>query len=134
MLRMTAAASAVVILAGCATGQQQARTPRPAAQVVTQPTPVCSTRRQCDVMWAEAREAAQKISGMRIRMMTDTFIDTFQPRLGPGVQVSKFPIGEGRYEIRAQLQCRDPDCDGLHASAMNAFNALVSAAGMGVRD
>ncbi len=101
-----------------------------APDAVTEPTPVCSTTRQCEVMWHAAREAAQLISGMKIRTMSDSFLDTFEPRDSskPAVTVTKYPLGEERYEFRAQMVCRG-ECADIRARGTNLFNSLVTTAG-----
>lgn len=124
-------AGVVGVLVGCATlPAQQARRPPP----VPGPTPVCTFDRQCAEMWMAARQAAELVSGMRIRIFTDTFMETFVPRQSymPAVAVTKYPIGQDSYEIRAEMQCRGR-CGDVGESGMALFNNLVTSAGIGVR-
>ena len=121
LLAMTAA------LAGCA-----APTPRPKAPppVVTSEAPRCrDAGGECARMWIAAQQTAENLSGMRLRMVTDTRIETFPPRdFGrTGVIVVKYPLQDGSFELQADFECYgSTDCSRLRPLGINAFNTRVA--------
>ncbi len=80
-------------------------------------------------MWIRAHENIQRITGMRIQTATSSVLETYGPIRGSslGGRETKFPVGEGRYEIRSRFYCRfsGPDCEDLKARATNLFNMTV---------
>lgn len=120
-------ATFVLALVGCAQPQQA----RKAAPVVNTTTPTCTTKLQCDRMWLAAQDAASRISGMRLRIVTDTRLETFAPTgYGrSGAIVVKYPMGGDAFEIRADFHCYGgTDCSDIRPLALNAFNLSVGPA------
>lgn len=78
-------------------------------------------------MWIGAQETLQSLTGLRLRMATDTRLETFPPssRRPTAGSVSKYPLGDGRYEIRMRMECYYSDCTDLRASGENAFNNMM---------
>lgn len=90
--------------------------------------PVCTEPRHCERMWAAAHDALTLATGMRIRLVSESRIETYPAndygRLG-GV-VTKTPIGTGSYEISLSLECyRGTNCDKARAANIDLFNTLV---------
>jgi hypothetical protein len=101
------------------------------AHAVT-PTPVCQNERQCGAMWAAAQVAIATATGMAIRSVTDTLIETHpathHPRL-TGV-VRKIPAGQDGYKIVVDLSCYpSTQCDDIARAGTELFNTLVINAG-----
>jgi len=120
-----------------AAAPQQAATKDPVSRSLVAASPVCGSQTQCKIMWVRAHEALEQLTGMRVRSMSDTAIRT-DPPAGPGLlqgTVSKHPLPNGRFELRANFECfpRDPRCGALRDQATNAFNSMVSAAAADVR-
>lgn len=115
---------AAIAISGCA-GQ-----PRPAKEpaIINTATPVCDGKNQCESMWAHAQDAVTTVTGMRIRLLTDSRIETYAPvKYGlTGGVVSKYPVSDGKYEIRLSIECyRHTECSDLRAIETNLFNSLV---------
>lgn len=93
------------------------------------PPAVCTSKPQCDAMWAEAMVQAQNLSGMRIQTATESFFQTFNPgNIGVmGAMVRKMPQPNGSTAIEATFSCRF--CGNLAYDAVNLFTANVKRAG-----
>jgi hypothetical protein len=120
------------ILAGVlqACGTPVAVPARP-VEKVTIATPVCTGKVQCDAMWILAQEAVQDASGMKIRLLTESRIETFSPSKIPLMTgtVTKYPISVDKYEMRLQLDCyRHSDCSRTRVSGTNLFNIRLARA------
>jgi hypothetical protein len=87
---------------------------------------------ECERMWIAAQEQIQRLTGMRLRMVTDNRAETFAPtslRQMTGGSVTKYPVADGVYEFRADIYCYGRSgCPSLSASGVNAFNASVGLA------
>src|SRR3546814_9502067 len=70
-MRKTILIFPALALIGCA---QPTRVSEPFAYP---PDPICSTPSQCEAMWAQAPISISNITGMKVRMQTDTYIETF---------------------------------------------------------
>ena len=71
------------------------------------PTPVCQNQRQCEAMWAAAQTAVSTATGMPVRLVTDSRIETHpatSESLLTGV-VTKIPSGQEGYKIVIDLAC-----------------------------
>lgn len=91
-------------------------------------SPKCDAPRQCEVMWQKAQEALSLVSNMRIRLATDSRIETFAPlRIGSvGAVARKIPSGSSGYEFKVDLECyRRVPCDELERSGRRVFNLYV---------
>lgn len=102
-----------------------------AAQNVPAGPPRCSGPQECEIAWAEAQRSISLLSPMRIRLLTDTRIETYAPmRYGDvGVVATKLPIGNGVYEITVRLECyRSTPCDDLRRSGEMLFYTSIQGA------
>lgn len=115
--------SLALALAGCAA---PARPYRPPVEITEAPT--CNSKVTCQRMWLAAQESAQALTGMRLRMVTDTRIETFAPTTfgRSGATIVMYPMSANVYEIRADFECyRNSDCSDIRPLGINAFNARV---------
>lgn len=95
---------------------------------VAETTPSCTEARKCEVMWSRAQEAISLVSNMRIRLATDSRIETFAPTSygRTGAIVTKVPVGDAGYEMKIQIECyRSVDCTDLQKSGRRLFNMMV---------
>lgn len=100
-----------------------------AAQTEATQTPTCSTLRGCEILWSDAQKALSVVSNMRIRLLTDTRIETFAPNGygGVGGVVTKEPVGEAGYEIKLRLECYGGvGCEGINSSGIRLFNTRLA--------
>ncbi|OUM00548.1 hypothetical protein [Variovorax sp. JS1663] len=132
MNRMIFGIAALAVLGGCAT-PTSAPAPQPVREIPqTTEAPKCKDKIECQRMWISAQESAEQLTGMRLRMATDTRLETFAPtRFGRmGAVVLMYPMDDGTFELRADFECyRGSDCTYLRPLAINAFNARVKLAG-----
>lgn len=130
MLKSSAAVAALglVVLSGCANQPPaQPAAPRVRATINTTP-PVCLDTKACERMWLDAQRTLETLTGMRLRTVTDSRLETFAPtRPGnTGATVLKYPRTEGGYELRMDMECyRGVDCGDIRPLGINAFNKLV---------
>lgn len=100
-----------------------------AATAAESPAPVCSGQVACERMWLKAQETAETLSGMKLRMVTESRIETFPPSSQDrtGITVLKYPLGGGRYEIRAKFECHPSrDCSKIAPLGLDAFNSTLN--------
>lgn len=99
------------------------------ASAAPEPTPTCVGQLACERMWLQAQEAAETLSGSKLRIVTETRIETFPPqRARPGITVLKRPLGGGKYEIQAKFACLpSSDCETLAPLGTDAFNSTLNA-------
>ena len=120
---MGAAALSFGVLAGCA--QKKPWVPYESVSPAH-----CTSKTQCDAMWARATSEIVNVSGMKIRLLTDSYIETFdgtrQFRMYGRVQ--KRPLGNDSYEIIATLTCGYA-CGDLALRGESLFNSSVRMAG-----
>jgi hypothetical protein len=113
-------------LVGCAANTHW---PARAPVSINTVSPICTGKQQCEAMWPDAHEALQLVTRMRIRISTDSRIETFAPiRVSTlGGTVTKYPVSDDRYQIRLQLECyRYTDCSDLRAMGTNLFNNMLN--------
>lgn len=117
----------VLCLSGCAVPQPRAYVPYERT-----PTPICTTKAQCDAMWLTASEQISNLAEMKIRVMTDNYIETFDGthRFRLLGIVTRRPIPDGTYAIDASLRC-GWDCGDLADRGIALFNQMVTASGIG---
>ena len=116
-------------LCGCATSPS-AVTRQQAEEV----HPVCSSRPQCDAMWAAARDWARSSwCPHPIRIMNDSYIETYESignEVGLACWVRTDPLPQGGYQFTAHARCANWFmCMPRAVDAVLAFNAKVTAAG-----
>ena len=123
----------LVVVASLGMGGCAAPPPKPykLPVVVNTTPPTCSTQKDCELMWVNAQEWLGTITRMRLRIVTDSRLETFaatdfQHMSGT---VLKYPLANGSYELRIALQCYREDgireCADLKANATNIFNTAV---------
>lgn len=94
-----------MVLAGCASPEQLARQQEQRERFLAS-RPLCQGPRQCEAMWAAARNWVTSGCGMKIQTMTDSFIETFgsiDTRLA--CRVTKDPVPEGGYRFEVTTGC-----------------------------
>lgn len=65
--------------------------------------PSCSSERQCAGMWAAARDWVASSCEMKIRTMTDSYIETFTSEYGSYCRVWRDPLPAGGFIFRASV-------------------------------
>lgn len=117
------------VLSGCVT--QGGNNVFPIAQELAV-TPVCKTDKQCQAMWLEAKTRISKVTGMRLRIVNDDYLETYALRRYPTIlagTVTKSPNPDGSYSIKANIVCTVMDCRGEDIAAFSEFNTAVIDAG-----
>jgi hypothetical protein len=93
------------------------------------PIPVCQNERQCEAMWAAAVPAIGAATGMPIRFVSDTRIETHPATNATQLTgaATKVLSGQEGYKIVVDLSCHESlaTCDDLVRSATEIFNTLV---------
>lgn len=93
--------------------------------------PTCYSRPQCDAMWSEATSRIQTLTGMRLQVATDTYLNTYNASPGKITgEVRKIPRPDGTTIIQASFDCNYCS-DGLASQARDLFTVYVKAAGEG---
>jgi hypothetical protein len=92
-------------------------------------SPTCASAAECSSKWAAARDQIQSLTGMRLRVATDSYLETFTRRGIPlmGV-VDKIDLGDGTFLIRGRIQCNSitpAPCADLPSRGTDAFNAAL---------
>lgn len=102
----------------------------PAAQAQEDQAPYCETPRECEVMWSSAIDSLSILSSMKIRLMTDTRVETYGPIHPADIAavITKKPKGAAGYEISIQFQCGWTCPSSLVASGSKYFNSTVNTA------
>ena len=92
----------------------------------------CADAKACERMWSDAQEAVGAVSNMRIRLLTDSRIETFAPSTygRTGATVTKVPAGDG-YEIRLQIECyrssnNSASCDKIRSLMDDLFTLMLT--------
>lgn len=67
----------------------------------------CSGSEDCEKRWARALDWVQRNSHWKLRTVTDTVITTEGPldTTYAAFEITKFPLGSGRYELRFRAGC-----------------------------
>lgn len=63
------------------------------------PRAECSCHDACEAMWSTAASGLQRLSGMRLRLVSEMMLETYVPRIGISGTVNKQPLGGGKYLI-----------------------------------
>lgn len=122
-MRVTSLLIAGLLLSGCAAQPQAPLKP-------LLPAPSCSAADECAAMWSQAQIEVQRISGMKLMTVSDTYLQTFPNSRGymPSGTVRKVPKPDGSTVIQADFACRNA-CEGLERSATNLFNSSLTSSG-----
>ena len=114
----------VLVMTGCA-----ALRPASPPVVIDSKAPVCSGKAQCEEMWIQAQQTIEVVTLMRVRLVTDERIVTYDSLYNPaGIwgEVTRHPIGKDAYELRVSIDCVTPiGCNTIRTEATNAFNLFV---------
>lgn len=112
---------ASILMTGCA--QQP---PRKAERVDPGPPSICRTPAECSVMWSNSIDQVQRITGMKLALATDSYLQTYSNFRAPWMmgQVYKTANQDGTATIRAEFTCRH-GCDELASSAERLFNTMI---------
>lgn len=120
-----------ILLAGCAAAPAE----RSAQREVFETRPICTTDKQCEAMWAAARDFVSARCGMKIQHYSADYIETYNSPSDSGniaCRVTKTPERAGGYSIHILAGCGFfLYCSGSPARLMLEFNQHVSAAGAG---
>jgi len=84
-------------------------------------------------MWTSVPEALEAVSGMRVRLSTDTRVETFNATGAGrfyGVATKKVQP-DGSYLIVASFSCGYAYCAPDELRALDGFNKYVTASGIG---
>ena len=97
------------------------------------PTPECHCQDQCAAMWAAAPDAIEAASHMRLRLATDTLVDTYAPTdIGyMHGRAIKTPAIGGGFRFVADFDSR-PALPDSYKTALELFNLKLSSAGLGM--
>jgi len=78
---------------------------KPIEQMSYVPPQTCSCQSQCEAMWAEAMQDLPSLTGMRIRIATDTMAETYVTNNAGRMtgSINKVPVGDGTYKIEANF-------------------------------
>ena len=99
-----------------------------------QTIPACKDSKECEVMWAAARDWVLSNISWKIQTISDGFIQTFSPPLGDitlAATVRKQPQMDGSYRIIVSTYCNNPVwgfCSPDSWEAALHFNRTVNAA------
>jgi hypothetical protein len=99
-----------------------------------QTIPVCKETKECEVMWAAARDWVLSNISWKIQTISGDLIQTFSPPLGEitlAATVRKQPQMDGTYRIIVSTYCNNPAwgfCSPDSWEAALDFNRAVNAA------
>ena len=122
-MRTLIAGLALMSLSGCMMPPQNTKPP-----AVEDPA-ACFTKEQCDAMWSEAAIQIQSLSGMKLQVLNDTFMQTFNPA-SPSLMAGmarKVPMPDGSTAFDATFTCRF--CNNLNYEALNIFTRSLKTVG-----
>lgn len=95
------------------------------------PLPTCYSKPQCDAMWSEATVRIQTLTGMRLQVATDAYLNTYNASPGRITgEARRVPRPDGSTVIQATFNCNYCS-DELAAQAHYLFMLSVRAAGAG---
>lgn len=122
--------SAVLLLTACATPEQLARQQEQRDRFLAS-RPVCTSDRQCEAMWAAARNWVTSTCGMKIQTMTDSFLETYNSiDMRLACRVTKDPLPQGGYRFEVTTGCGNMfGCAPDSWQAAFDFNTRVTQAG-----
>lgn len=111
------------LMLGCSATKQ----PEVKKNTIVYPPPVCFTDSECSIMWNKAIEQIQKITGMKLRILTESYGETYTPRRSymPSGSIKKIKNEDGSTTIKADFFCQSVACGDLQLSAENLFNGMV---------
>lgn len=130
-LVLVAMAGTMLSLAGCIVAPP-AVSPEKLAEIKNS-TPVCTDEADCKVKWEAAQLWIVHNAGFKLQTTTSVILETFNPIQNTpniAVQVTKEPVGKGKYEIKAKIWCNfyGYDCTPNQWDALLDFNNKVGAA------
>lgn len=122
-------AAVALLLSGCVTPEQRAAYDARLAELEAT-RPVCDGEKDCAAKWDAAQLWVVRNAGMKIQTTTNVLIETYNsPGTQLAAQVTKEPVGDGKYRIVVKLGCDNPfGCVPNALDAALAFNREVGAA------
>jgi hypothetical protein len=99
-----------IVLIAVATALGGCTAPRPLWQPATSQQlepPICASSPACISMWQYAQVWVNQNSNWKIRVVSDTVIETFGPDNSTDVAyaITKEPLGDNRYQIVMRARC-----------------------------
>lgn len=93
----------------------------PEQQVAAAQQVTCSSKDDCELRWARATKWLQDNSHWKLRTVTESLLTTEGPngQTFTAYEVSKFPMGNGTYEIQFKAGCNNMGL-GCHPSIVGA--------------
>ena len=107
-------------LSGCASNQQ--RTAQ--REMYNSTIPVCNKGEDCDNKWDAAQIWVSKNCGMKIQLVNDTIIETYNSSKNSthlAASILREPIGNGKYKITIKTGCNN-----IFGCVPNALEAAIS--------
>jgi hypothetical protein len=96
-----------LIISGCVTSQErQAR-----MDLFRSTIPVCDGEADCKEKWSAAQVYIANNAGLKIQVLSDAIIETYNPGKNSSLlaaQVTKVPLGGGKYQIEIKTWCNNP--------------------------
>jgi hypothetical protein len=105
-------------------------------KLVNTPQPRCTLPRQCEAMWAAARDWITQECGYKIQTATDSLIETFNSSsMELQCRATKTPAPEGGYSFNAAAGCDNMfGCHPSVASALQEFADRLNQVGAAFKD
>jgi hypothetical protein len=93
----------------------------PEQQLAASQQVTCSSKDDCELKWARATKWLQDNSHWKLRTVTESLLTTEGPngQTFTAYEVSKFPMGNGTYEIQFKAGCHNMGL-GCHPSIVGA--------------
>jgi hypothetical protein len=118
----------VTLLAGAGCASQQINPEQAAALRAN--IPKCLDQRECDGMWAAARNWVTGSCGMKIQTMSDNFIETYGPIDGRvACRVTRDPEPAGGYSFHVLVNYGAPFMGSYELQMLQSFQSTVRTAG-----
>jgi hypothetical protein len=124
-LYLGSALACTLMLGGCVP-----MTPRQPLQRMSNVAPQsCSCQAQCDALWAVGMQELPSLTGMRIRIATDSMAETYVSNDAGRMTgtMNKVPTGNGTYEIQVNFVpwVSTSDLDTLAYNGQMLFNTRL---------
>lgn len=106
MGKLIVAICMVGLMGGCALTPPSAPVSRETLDRIAANRPHCAESRQCEAMWAAARNWVVSSCGMKIQTISDGFIETYNSDgWGMYCRVWTDPTPDGGYDFHALFKC-----------------------------
>ena len=140
IVKITALLISLFALSGCISPegrlaiQEEQRALQEKQDRAIQTIPVCNGEKDCAAKWEVAQLWVSQNAGYKIQTSTNVIIETYNSRdSGLAANITKEPLGSGKYKIVAKIWCRYESqgpysCSPYSLDATLDFNAKVTAA------